>query len=64
MNHPMFIWCVIAGVLLCALLFRAVERYHSECRYRDRKPRHFLEIGKDKDIFYLPGDMDDEDDTL
>lgn len=64
MNHPMFIWCVIAGVLLCAFLFRAVERYHSEGCYRDRKPRHFLEIGKDKDIFYLPGDMDEEDDTL
>lgn len=64
MNHPMFIWCVIAGVLLCVFLFRAVERYHSVRRYRDRKPRHFLEIGKDKDIFYLPGDMDEEDDTL
>lgn len=62
MNHPMIVWCIIAGVLLCAFLFRAVERYCSECRHRDHKPRHILEIGRDKDIFYLPGDIDEDDD--
>ena len=62
MNHPMIVWCAIAGVLLCAFLIRAVERYYNECRHRDRKPRHVFEIGKDKDIFYLPGDVDEDDD--
>lgn len=62
MNHPMIIWCVIAGVLLCAFLFRAVERYCTGSRHRDHKTRHIIEIGKDKDIFYLPGDVDEDDD--
>lgn len=62
MNHPIIVWCVIVGMLSCALLFRAVERYNSECRHRDHKTRHILEIGKDKDIFYLPGDVDEDDD--
>lgn len=62
MNHPIIVWCVIVGVLLCALIFRAVERYNSECSHRDHKPRHIFEIGKDKDIFYLPGDIDENDD--
>lgn len=62
MNHPIIVWCVIAGVLFCAFIFRAVEQYHSKCRQQDRKPRHILEIGKDKDIFYLPGDIDEDDD--
>lgn len=62
MNHPMIVWCVIAGALLCAFLFRAIERYYNESRHRDHKPRHILEIGKDKDIFYLPGDVDEDDD--
>lgn len=62
MNHPIIVWCVIVSVLLCALLFRAVERHNSECSHRDHKPRHIFEIGKDKDIFYLPGDIDENDD--
>ena len=62
MNHPIIVWYVIVGVLLCALLFRALERYKSECSHRDHKPRHIFEIGKDKDIFYLPGDVDEDDD--
>lgn len=62
MNHPMIVWCVIAGVLLCAFLFRAVERYSSECRHRDHKSWHILEKGEDKDIFYVPGDIDEDDD--
>lgn len=37
-------------------------RYCNECRHRDRKTRHVLETGNDKDIFYLPGDVDDDDD--
>lgn len=62
MNHPMIVWCIIVGVLLCAFIFRAIERYFTECRNRDHKPRHLLEIGKEKEIFYIPGDVDEEDD--
>lgn len=62
MNHPMIVWCAITGVLLCAFLFRAVERYCKECRHRDHKPRHILEFGKEKDMFYIPGDNDVDDD--
>lgn len=62
MNHPMIVWCAIAGALLCAFLFRAVERYNSECRHRGHNPRHIFELGKDKDIFYVPGDIDEDDD--
>lgn len=64
MNHPMIVWCVIAGLLLCAFLFRTAQSYCSECRRRDRKSRHILEMGKDKDIFYLPGDVDDDFEDL
>lgn len=62
MNHPMIVWCTIAGVLLCIFLFRAVERNYNESRRRDHKPRLILEIGKEKDMFYIPGDIDEEDD--
>lgn len=62
MNYPMIVWFALAGVLLCAFLFRAIERYCNICRHRDNKPRHFLEIGKEKDMFYIPGDIDEEDD--
>ncbi len=64
MNHPMIVWCVIAGLLLFAFIFRAAERYYSASRHSDRKSWHILEIGKDKDIFYLPGDVDDDFEDL
>ena len=62
MNNPMIVWCVIAGVLLCAFLFRAVERFYTECHNRDHKLRHLFEIGKERDIFFIPGDIDEDDD--
>lgn len=61
MNHPMIVWCVIAGALLCAFLFRVIERHRAGCRVRRHKPRHIFELGKDKDIFYIPGDPDEDD---
>lgn len=64
MNHPIIAWCIIAGVLLCTFIFRAIEGYHTDFRHRDHKPRHILEIGKEKDMFYIPGDTDDDDEDL
>lgn len=62
MGQPVIIWSIIAGVLLCAFIFRAIERYRTDFHGRGCKPRHLFEIGKEKDIFYIPGDIDDEDD--
>lgn len=31
MSQPMIVWCTIAGLLLLAFLFRAIERYFTEC---------------------------------
>lgn len=62
MNYSMIAWCVIAGALLCAFMFRSIYQHCSECSNRDHKPRHIIEIGKEKEIFYIPGDVDDEDD--
>ena len=57
MNYPMITWCVIAGVLLCAFIFRAVEYYCAKHRSScDRKATHFLEFGRETDMFYVPGD--------
>jgi len=52
---------MIAGVLLCAFVFRAIEQYYAECRRNGRKPMHLLEIGKEREIFYIPGDVEDDE---
>ncbi len=62
MNQPMIVWCTIAGALLFAFVFRAVERYRTGCRHDGRKPRHLFEMGKEKEMFYIPGDIDEDDD--
>ena len=60
MNKPVIVWCVIAGVLLFAFIFRAIERYYTAIRRNGQKPRHLFEMAKEKDKFYIPGDVDDD----
>ncbi len=62
MNEQMIVWCVIAGVLLCAFIFRAIEERVSRARHDGHKLGHVIEFGKEKEIFYIPGDYDDYDD--
>lgn len=62
MSQPMIVWCAIAAILLFAFMLRAIERYYTECHHNGGKPRHLFEVGKDKDIFFVPGDTDDDDD--
>lgn len=61
MNQPMIIWCIIAGVLLCTFVFRAIEWFSTERRHNDRRPCHILEIGKEEEMFYIPGDIEDDE---
>ena len=61
MDKPIIVWCVIAGVLLFAFVFREIERHYTECRHKGHKPRRLFELGREKDMFYIPGDVDDED---
>ena len=60
MNFSIITWCIIVAVLLCAFTFRAVAYKCTKlpggsCRH---KSKHFFELGKDTDIFYVPGDDD------
>lgn len=61
MSQPMIVWCMIAGVLLFAFVFRAVEVYYSSCHNNGRKRGRGFDIGREKEIFYVPGDVDDDD---
>ena len=58
MNYPMITWCIIAGVLLCAFIFRVVEYHCSKhsCSSRGHKATHYFELGRETDMFYIPGD--------
>lgn len=62
MNHPMITWCVTAAILLCAFLFRTIRRHASGSTQSHSGSRHFLELGNEKEIFFIPGDTDEEDD--
>lgn len=63
MSQPMIVWCVTVAVLLLAFLLRAVEKHYAGCRrnHAVRKPRHLFELGKEREMFYIPGDSDDDD---
>lgn len=63
MNEQMIIWCAIVGVLMCTFVVRGLL-YHRKHSQRSAVRHHripLIEIGKEKEIFYLPGDRYDED---
>lgn len=67
MNNPMMVWFIIAGVLLLAFVLRAIEKHRAGMHHVNLRPRHLhiIEIGKERDMFYIPGDVaDDEDEEL
>lgn len=68
MSEQMIIWCAIVGVLVCAFAFRSFAGNHVHVRkvaVRHHNNRHhIIEIGKEKEMFYLPGDRNDDDDEF
>lgn len=62
MENPMLFWYIVVGALLIAFFVRFVRATHHISRHRDRLSHHFIEIGREKDMFYIPGDAgyDDE----
>lgn len=61
MNQPMIVWSMIAGVLLLTFVFRAIGRFNAECRHNAHKPKHLFETGSEREMFFIPGDIEDDD---
>lgn len=62
MEHSVTIWCTVVGVLLLVFILKALDRYYSRHHHhRDHKPRHIIEMGKESEIFYVPGDLEEKD---
>ncbi|MDE6486188.1 MAG: hypothetical protein K2L76_01640 [Muribaculaceae bacterium] len=59
-------WWAIVAVLLLAFIFRAFERYYTECRPAagDKPRRSLFEEGEEGQMLYVPGDLSDEDAEL
>lgn len=64
MSQPIIAWCVTAGMLLCTFMLHAILHYRSTHRNATHAPRHVIEIGREQDIFYIPGDTDDNDEYI
>lgn len=62
MSEPMIVWCVIAGVLLLAFVIRDIEKsLNGRRRHSAHGAHHLFGMGKEREMFYIPGDVDDED---
>ena len=66
MSQQIIIWSVIAFVATLAVIIGALEKsIFSAHSHPTDKPNHIVEIGKEREMFYLPGDIlnpDEEDD--
>lgn len=62
MEKEMIIWYVIAGVVLVAVFFNLIEYLFSN-RHRRQAENHsaVIEMMKDKEMFFIPGDNQYDD---
>lgn len=56
MNEQMITWCIIAAGIALVFIFCGVSRLFSSRAGRHRSHRHVVEIGKEKEMFFIPGD--------
>lgn len=61
MNQPMIVWYVITGGLLSLLVTRTIIQHYTSRHRGNRKPRRIFEIGDEREMFYIPGDIADDD---
>ena len=59
MNEPMIVWTSIIVLVVVAFVVRAAERGRQSNELE--RPRRLIEIGKETDMFYCPGDDYDDD---
>jgi hypothetical protein len=65
MYNPMIIWYVVVGLLLLVFAWRFFYSLHVNRRRHPGHARRFVEIGRERDMFYIPGDpVTDNDDDL
>lgn len=69
MDQPTTIWCAIMGILFLTFSIHAIEKMRELHRQPNRvhhhifNRHHLIELGKERDIFFIPGDVkDDEND--
>ena len=61
MDKPIVVWCVIAGVLLFAFVFKAVRNHQEEYCRKGRKRKPLFGLAKERELFFIPGDVDDDE---
>lgn len=64
MDQTVIIWSVIMGVLLLTFAIHAVGRLrqaHSHRQTAHHPRHHFIELGRERDMFFIPGDRRDDD---
>lgn len=60
MSQTMIIWFVIAAILSAIFLTRAIVA-HAHSRHTPAVRHKFITLAKDRDIFFIPGDTEDDD---
>lgn len=55
MTQPVFVWTALILLVGAAFLFRGFEKFRVSRSVSKRK-HHFVEMAKEKDLFYCPGD--------
>lgn len=62
MFNLMIFWYAVVGLLLLVLMWHSLRTGHDARHHCARHAKHFVEIGKERDMFFAPGDPGKDDD--
>lgn len=65
MNNPMILWYSLVCVMLLYFLFHFIHYIWMKNNTRRRHHHKLMEITRERDMFYIPGDkaLEDEEDN-
>lgn len=56
LNIPLITWCLIVAAMTLLITVRLFHKNHNHAHVHS-KSRHVLEIGSEREEFFVPGDM-------
>lgn len=60
LNVPLVTWCVIAFAMVALIIIRVCQKNYNQPAHH----RHLIEIGSERDEFFVPGDKLIKEDDL
>lgn len=61
MNEQMIVWLSVMVLIAAVFIVRSIKWHHRRQNVHGHRARHFIGLGTEREMFYVPGDRDDDE---